>query len=191
MIRLALCDDHPALRAGLQTVLRAEPGLVPVAAAGSEEDLWPILERDRIDVLILDYHLPGADGLLVCRRVREAHPRVRVLIYSAYASADLGIPAVVAGAHAVVNKGTPALELFEAIRRVAGGETILPPASPGLLDAAGRRVGQDLPILGMLLDGTPDADIAATLGITERDLGHRIERMLGRMRIDVPVPFTR
>lgn len=188
MIRLALCDDHPALRAGLQTVLRAEPGLVPVAAAGSEEDLWPILERDRIDVLILDYHLPGADGLLVCRRVREAHPRVRVLIYSAYASADLGIPAVVAGAHAVVNKGTPALELFEAIRRVAGGETILPPASPGLLDAAGRRVGQDLPILGMLLDGTPDADIAATLGITERDLGHRIERMLGRMRIDVPVP---
>lgn len=70
MIRVMLVDDHPALRAGLQTVLRAEPGIVPVGAASGEHDLWPLLHRARPDVVILDYHLPGTDGFLLCHKIK-------------------------------------------------------------------------------------------------------------------------
>ena len=48
MIRILLVDDHPALRAGLTAVLRAEPGLVPLGTASSEEELWPALQRTKL-----------------------------------------------------------------------------------------------------------------------------------------------
>ena len=58
MIRILLVDDHPALRAGLTAVLRAEPGLVPLGTAADEEELWPALHRTKPDVV--DPRLPRA-----------------------------------------------------------------------------------------------------------------------------------
>ena len=154
MIRILLVDDHPALRAGLTAVLRAEPGLVPLGTAGVEEELWPALHRTKPDVVVLDYHVPPADGLQLCRRIKRSMPPPKVLLYSAYADASLVIPAMLAGADGVVNKGAPANELYDAIRTVARGESVMPPMSRELLDDANARLdAEDLPMLVMALDG--------------------------------------
>jgi DNA-binding NarL/FixJ family response regulator len=189
MIRILLVDDHPALRAGLTAVLRAEPGLVPLGTAASEEELWPALNRTRPDVVVLDYHVPPADGLQLCRRIKRTLPPPAVLLYSAYADASLMIPARLAGADGVVNKGAPANELYDAIRTVARGDSVMPPVSRELLDDANARLDpEDLPILGMVLDGTPDAEIAKTLGLSGDALTRRLDRMLGRLKVEVPAP---
>jgi DNA-binding NarL/FixJ family response regulator len=189
MIRILLVDDHPALRAGLTAVLRAEPGLVPLGTAADEEELWPALNRTKPDVVVLDYHVPPADGLQLCRRMKRQIPAPKVLLYSAYADAQLVIPAMLAGADGVVNKGAPAAELYDAIRTVARGERVMPPMSRELLDDANRRLDSaDLPILGMALDGTPEAEIARTLGTSTDDLTRRLDRMIARLKVEVPVP---
>ena len=189
MIRILLVDDHPALRAGLTAVLRAEPGLVPLGSAASDEELWPALNRTRPDVVVLDYHLPPADGLQLCRRIKRTMPPPKVLLYSAYADASLVIPAILAGADGVVNKGAPAGELYDAIRTVARGETVMPPLSRGLLDdATARSLPEDLPLLMMTLEGNPPDEVARTLGLTADELSHRIDRMIGRLKVEVPVP---
>jgi DNA-binding NarL/FixJ family response regulator len=189
MIRILLVDDHPALRAGLSAVLRAEPGLVPLGTAASEEELWPALHRTKPDVVVLDYHLPPADGLQLCRRIKRSIPAPGVLLYSAYADAQLVIPARLAGADGIVNKGAPANELYDAIRTVARGDRIMPPLSRELLDSAGERLdSEDLPILGMALDGTPEKEIARTLGIAADELTQRLDRMIARLKVEVPVP---
>ena len=111
MIRILIVDDHPAMRTGLSAVLRAEPGLVPLDAVGSVGDLWPALHRTRPDVVVLDYHLPGDDGVPACRRLKRELPAPAVLLYSAYADAALAIPAVLAGDAAVAgtaSHGRPA-----------------------------------------------------------------------------------
>jgi DNA-binding NarL/FixJ family response regulator len=191
MIRILLVDDHPALRAGLTAVLRAEPGLVPLGTAASEEELWPALQRTKPDVVILDYHLPPADGLQLCRRIKRTMPPPGVLLYSAYADASLVIPGVLAGADAVVNKGAPAAELYDAIRRVGRGEKVMPPISRELLDEAmGRLPSDDLPALMMLLEGNAPEEVAKTLGRSGEDFGHTIERMISRLKVDVPAPRT-
>jgi DNA-binding NarL/FixJ family response regulator len=191
MIRVLLVDDHPALRAGLMTVLRGEPGFVPVGAAADDGDLWPLLNRTRPDVLLLDYHLPGRDGLVLCRRVKQSVPAPRVVLYSAYADASLAIPSMLAGADGLIHKGTPAHELFEALRTVVGGKVVLPPISRELLDAASARLEpEDLPILGMLLDRTPHAEIATTIDIQPEALGQRIDRMIERLRVEVPASYA-
>jgi DNA-binding NarL/FixJ family response regulator len=189
MIRILLVDDHPALRAGLTAVLRAEPGMVPLGTAASEEELWPALHRTKPDVVVLDYHVPPADGLQLCRRIKRTMPPPAVLLYSAYADASLVIPATLAGADGVVNKGAPASELYDAIRTVARGDRVIPPLSRELLDTANDKLDpQDLPILGMVLDGTPEHEIARTLGLSADDMTHRVDRMIGRLKVEVPAP---
>jgi two-component system response regulator FimZ (fimbrial Z protein) len=114
-------------------------------------------------------------------------PAPSVLLYSAYADGSLAIPAVLAGADGLVHKGAAAQELYDAIRSVARGDAVLPPVTREQLEEAnGRLDTDDLPILGMLLDGTPGPEIAATLGLDGRAYAERVERMIACLRVAIP-----
>jgi DNA-binding NarL/FixJ family response regulator len=187
MIRILFVDDHPALRAGLETVIAREPGLVAVGAAAGEADVGPVLARTRPDLVLLDYHLPTTNGLVLCHRIKRTVPPPRVILYSAYADASMTVPALLAGADAVLSKSVRAYELFAAIRAVMVGERVLPSPSPDqFTEAAARLPDEDVPILGMLVEGTPPGDIADALRVAPRVVIARIERMLGRLRVEVP-----
>ena len=119
MIRVAVLDDHPAVRLGLHAALASEPGLVPVGSATSAAELPSLLYRTDPDVVLLDHHLPDADGLSLCQGLKARDPGRRVILYSAFADGAMTVPAVVAGADGLVHKGARPQELFEAIRHVA------------------------------------------------------------------------
>ncbi len=187
MINVLLVDDHPALRAGLMAVLRTEPGIVPVGTASCPEDLWPQFERTRPDLVLLDYHLPGTDGLVVCRRLKRLVPAPAVLIYSAYADASFTIPALLAGADGFVHKGVPANVLSDAIRTVARGQRVMPPVPAELRAAAAARIDtDDQASLGMTLAGTAPGDVAEILRIRPAQLDRRLDGMIQRLRVEVP-----
>jgi DNA-binding NarL/FixJ family response regulator len=187
VIRIAIVDDHPALVAGLTAVLRAEPGFVPVGTAAGETELWPLVERTAPDVVVLDYHLPGSDGLQLCRRLTARVPAPRVVLYSAYADPVLALAAEAAGAHGIAGKHAPARELFDLLRRVARGEKVLPVAGPEHLAEAARRLDPgDRPLLSLLLDGTRPADVCGALRLEPHELVWRTERLLARLRVEVP-----
>jgi DNA-binding NarL/FixJ family response regulator len=187
MISVAVVDDHHAVRLGLHTAIRSEPGLVNVGAASTAAELAPLLYRSRPDVVILDYHLPDEDGLTVCWRLKSDVPAPRVILYSGFADASMTVPALVAGADGLLHKGGPALELFTAIREVARGGHAIPAISPPLLEAAANALEpDDLPILSMLVDRTPPHEIAETLRLDHTQLSQRIARILGRLKVRVP-----
>lgn len=183
MIRILLVDDHPALRAGLHTVLRTEPGLVPVGAAASAHEALADLDRLSPDVVVADYHLPDEDGLLLCRRIKAAQDPPRVLIYSAYADAALAIPARAAGADGIASKGADADELFEAVRMVARGHSVLPPVPRELLEEATAKLDEDeLPVFGMLMDGTAGEEIGDVLGVPGGEVVDRTRSIIQKLR---------
>jgi len=191
MIRVAIVDDHHAVRLGLQTALAAEPGLVPVGAASTAAEMAPLLYRTAPDLVLLDYNLPDIDGLTLCLEIKTTVPAPRVILYSAFADASMTVPAIVAGADGLVHKSVRPQELFEAIRAVAGGQDALPPVSPPLLEAAGLQLDpDDLPILAMLVDRTAPSDVHATLRIEEAELRQRVRRMLAQLKVLVPEPAT-
>jgi len=92
-----------------------------------------------------------------------------------------------AGADGLLNKAAPAKDLYDAIRRVARGDRVLPAVPRDLLDSASARLDpEDLPILGMILDGASPADVADTLLVEPRNVSSRLDRMIGLLRIEVP-----
>jgi DNA-binding NarL/FixJ family response regulator len=185
MIRLLIIDDHPAMRAGLTAVLRAEPGIIPLATASSELDLEATLNRTKPDVVLLDYHPPGADGLNLCRRLKREVPPPAVLLYSAYADTSMVVPAVLAGADGLLSKSAPAPQLSDALRAVARGDRVLPAIPRELLESAGQRVDpSDLPIMAMMVDGTPVTEVADTLRVSVREVSRRVDTMLERLRLE-------
>ena len=188
MTRIAIVDPQPALRAGLLSLLRSEPGLVPVGSAGTAEEALALVARTAPDLVLLEPLLGTGDGLQLCRRLTAAEPAPRVVAYTDRGDPALEVALRVAGADGLVDKRVAPEELFESLRIVAGGGTALPPMTPGQLRAAAARVeSDDLALLAMLVDRTPAADVAATLHLDRRRMTRRVERLLGRLR---PQPGT-
>ena len=187
MITVAIVDDHQAVRLGLRTALLSEPGLEPVGSAADAGEAAVLMYRTRPDVVLLDYRLPDTDGLTLCRRLKSDVPAPAVVLYSAFADPSMTVPAIVAGADAIVHKGGQTRELFDAIRQTARGDKALPPVSEPLLEAAAQALDpEDLPLLGMLVNRTSPTDIAATMRLERGELDRRVAGMLGRLKVPVP-----
>jgi DNA-binding NarL/FixJ family response regulator len=183
MIRVAIIDPQPAVRAGLTMLLRAEPGMVPVSAASGAAEAHRLLRQERPDVVLLEHHLRDGDGIGLCRRLKAEGETPRVIFYTTLPDDEVELLARVAGADGIVDKAASPADLFEAIRLVARGDTALPPLTRAQLDAAAHRVEpDDLALLAMLMDRTPPADVAATLHMDRSRVAKRTERVLGRLR---------
>ena len=183
MIRIAIVDPQPAVRAGLAMLLRTEPGLMPVGAATSFDDGLALARRLRPDVVVVEHHLPEGDGIALCRRLGALPRAPRVVLHTAEPAPELSLLARVASADGLVDKLAAPEELFEAVRVVARGGSALPPLDAREMDAAAHLLDpEDLPLLAMLADGTAADDAADTLHLDHRRVSRRIERMLGRLR---------
>jgi len=187
MIRVAIVDDHHAVRLGLSAMLSAEHDMEPVGAATSVADTAPLLYRTDPDVVLVDYRLADGDGLTLCQAIKREARAPAVVLHSAFADETLCVAAILAGADGVVHKGAHGRELSEAIRAVAAGETWIPSIDQATIRAGGEMIHEeDLPILGMLVHGTPQDEVAKTLMMSVGELHHRLQRMLGALRIPNP-----
>jgi DNA-binding NarL/FixJ family response regulator len=183
MIHVALLDDHPAVLAGLRRLIAAEPDLEVIGAAARPPELARQIGDLHPDVLILDFDPSRGDGLAHCRRIKDRPHPPAVLMYSAYAGPALSLAASLAHADAVVDKADSVQNLLHAIRRIARGETSLPPVSRDTYDAAIARIDpQDLPVLAMLLAREPVEAIAHTLRTSRDEIAWRAQRIVGRLR---------
>jgi DNA-binding NarL/FixJ family response regulator len=180
-IRVLVVDDHPAVRHGIKAMLGLEPDLVctgMAASAGEAHELWAA-GPPPADVVVVDRHLPDEDGLSLCLWLRARRPAPAVVVYSAFVDEAMALPAVIAGAAALVAKLADPSELCAAVRVAAAGERHLPRVSPAIgAGQAARLATEDLPILGMLRHGVAPPEIAATLGIEETSLVARRWAML-------------
>jgi DNA-binding NarL/FixJ family response regulator len=114
--RVVVCDDARDLVRMLEVALGAEPDLEVVATAANGLEGVERCREHRPDVVVLDVAMPVMDGLTALPLVREASPETRVVLYSAFDSAEMRSEAEALGADAYVRKGTTIGDLVAAIR---------------------------------------------------------------------------
>jgi len=178
-IRLLVLDDHPAVRMGLVQLLESQPDFAVRAVCVNAGGAVAQAIAHQIDVAVVDYQLPGRNGLWVCRRLKQAPRPPAVVLFSAFADHRLAACCAVAQADAVLNKGVLGSELCTAIRSVARGRRLLPRLPPALADTLRARLAEPEQLLfGMLLAAIPRDEVCRALGISEHELGARTETML-------------
>src|SRR5512133_1218284 len=159
-IRLLLVDDHPVVRDGLRGMFTNDSNCEVVGEAASGSEAVALAERLHPDVILMDLHMPGIDGVSAIRQLVELGNPSRILVLTTYDQDSDVIPAIEAGATGYLLKDAPREELLRAVRAVANGETILSPA------VASRLVNQvrnpqrevlserELEIIQRVADGT-------------------------------------
>ena len=131
-------DDHPTVRQGLGLMFGDTPDLELVGHVQSGEEVVEAVRRLRPEVVIMDVRLPGIDGISAIKRIAEASPDVKTVMFSAYGDKRLLSDAIAAGARGYVMKGSPPEDLLRAIRTVTEGRAFVDPSlSPTLLMAQG------------------------------------------------------
>lgn len=117
-MRVLLVDDSDVYRSTLELLLGVEEEIEVVGTAADGAEALSACAAGPVDVVLLDFRLPGADGVSVTCELRERHPQVTVVCLTAAATPDEREAVLAAGAAAVVEKGDlPAL--LAAIREVA------------------------------------------------------------------------
>ncbi len=182
LIRVAVLDDHAAVRAGLEAILGAAPDMVSVGSAHGEAELCWLLRRADPAVLILDVHHPGLHGLALSVRLKRQSARPRIVLYTGRGGQLLSVAAAVAGVDAVVAKSDSERALLEAIRATA--RDAHPPRAVSLRAqrrAAARLEPADRAILAMRLAGTSWTEIAATLRLPAAAVAERAAAIVIRL----------
>jgi DNA-binding NarL/FixJ family response regulator len=125
VIRVLVVEDQRALAGALSVAIDAQPDLDCVGAVGTVEDALRLVATCHPDVVLMDIHLPGVDGIEGTRQVKADHPATRVLILTADATPDLLGSAATAGAAGFLAKDSAFPDVLAAIRSPVEGKMLV------------------------------------------------------------------
>lgn len=194
-IRVALVDDHRIVRRGLRAFLESFPDLLIIGDASSGEELLARVAAGvwLPDVVLMDLLMPGGiDGIEATRRLRQAHPEVRVVVLTSYADDARVIAALRAGAIGYILKEAEPELLLGAVRSAAQGRSVLDPtvATAVLHELAAPPTGRgaaltarELDVLRLLTRGLANKEIAERLSIGEETVKTHVGNILAKLGV--------
>lgn len=135
-IRIFLADDHIMFREALCNLLRTHATIDVVGQTGDGLQVVPLCSRLTPDMVCMDIHMPGLNGIDATRQLRQQCPRTKVIALSAYTEARYVMDMLQAGANGYVTKAETSDALLHAIRVVQEGRTYLCPDVAGAVAQA-------------------------------------------------------
>ncbi|HUN06123.1 MAG TPA: response regulator transcription factor [Aggregatilineales bacterium] len=191
-IRIIVADDHPVVRDGLIAILGTQPDFEIVGKADDGADALTQVHALQPDVLLLDLEMPTLDGVETLRQLKTEGAAVRVIVFTAFDTDDRIVSAVQNGAQGYLLKGAPRDEIFNAIRVVhAGGSLLQPVVASKLLrrvqageePATESFTPRETEVLHLMAQGLQNKEIALRLVITERTVKFYVSAILSKLGV--------
>jgi len=189
-IKVLVVDDHTLFRRGVVDLLHDEPGFVPVGEAHNGPEALELSQRVQPDVVLLDVHMPGGNGVDVVQDLKQVSGLHILMLTISEKDEDL-LAAIEAGADGYLLKGTEPDDLCRAIRQAAAGQSILSPQITAKVMRAAvygwERSAQvslsprEQEVLVELAKGATTANIAKTLVIAESTVKTHIHHILEKL----------
>jgi DNA-binding NarL/FixJ family response regulator len=186
--RVMIVDDHRMFAEMLAEVVRRHDDMDVTAIAADGDEAVAAMRVESADVVVLDYRLPGDDGVAVARRLRELAPNVGMLMLSGQDDDAVLRAALVAGCTGFVTKDRAPDELVDAVRAVRAGRVAIDPAASARLAGAPApgRDGAGLTqreheVLVLLAEGLTTREIAQQLFISFNTARNHVQRLIAKL----------
>jgi DNA-binding NarL/FixJ family response regulator len=166
-ITVLLADDHPLVRRGFRRILEDDPAVAVVAEAGDGDEAVRLAKAVRPRVVLIDYAMPGMNGVAATRAIIRDAPETAVVVLSMHSEDALVRQAIEAGARGYVLKSAIELDLAAVVKRAASGEVVLDPRltpSQGSKDSV--LTPREREVLQLICDGKSNREIAAALNLS-------------------------
>jgi two-component system, NarL family, response regulator LiaR len=194
-IRVLIVDDHDMLREGLAAFLQGFPDLEMVGEAASGEEGVRLFEELKPDVILMDLVMPGMDGVKAIKAIHDIQPDIKIIALSSFSEDKLVRSALMAGATSYLLKNVSAERLADAIRSTHSGLPTLSPEVKSLLVDIARTTSstssnlepltpRELEVLGCLVTGLTNAEIAQQLGISQYTIKGHVSNILGKLAVN-------
>ena len=194
MIKIIIADDHAVVRQGVKQILAAEADMRLVGEARNFEETLEVTRRLAWDVLILDYSMPGGNGLQVLKKIKHAYPRRPVLILSMHPEDVIAVSALRAGAAGYVSKESASEELTVAVRKAVSGKKYV---SASLAEKLAGELGEgprglaheslsdrEYRVMWLMASGNAITHIARELTLSPNTVSTYRNRILKKLKLD-------
>jgi len=194
-ISLLIADDHILVRQGIRAFLELQPDLSVIGEADSGEAAVRMAAEHAPDVVLMDLVMPGIGGVEATRQVKQVSPHSQVIVLTSYHEDEYIFPALRAGALSYVLKDIGPEALADTVRKAARGESVLHPRVAARVVQELRGARRDMPnlftdlsereleVLRLIAVGRSNADIAATLVISEKTVKGHVSNILGKLHM--------
>lgn len=199
--RILLVDDHQMFQQALRLLIEQQLGLKVAAEAQTGTDALAHVEREAFDLILMDIHLPDANGIDISRRILERRSDARIIVLSSDADPLRVDEALIAGVMGYVLKTSALMELQHAIATVSAGTRYLSPEANAAL-LAGYRHLRDAPsttplsprereVVRLIATGQRTKEIAANLGIGVKSAETYRRRVMQKLGLFSVAELTR
>ena len=189
MPKILIADDHELVRDTIAAFLEKDPELVVFTEPTLDAALLRMQGLDAIDLLILDYNMPGMNGLAGLSSAKAAFPNTKVVLMSGVANRDVATKAMEIGADGFVPKSLKAETLVNAIKFILAGEKYFPfdfgssaenQVKSGHFSKLSER---ELQTLEQLCIGLSNKEIARNLDIQEVTVKLHVKNLLAKLGV--------
>lgn len=191
-----IADDHPLFRHGVHALLNANAGFHVVGEATTGEEAIRLAEALQPDVIVMDIHMPGVNGIEATRRIVRTSPNIRILIVTMFEDDASVFTAMRAGARGYTLKDAEKDELLFAIRAVGRGEAIFSPAiatrmidyfaavrTPASAQEFPELTAREREILELIAQGKHNNEIAAQLVLSPGTVRNYVSNVFSKLQV--------
>lgn len=185
-IRLLVVDDHAVVRAGFSSVLRRQVGLTVVGSLQSGQEALTFLARCPVDVLLLDLHMPGMNGIETLVALQRLPAPPNVIVLSSFEPDEEICRAVEAGAKGYLRKDISCTEIIEAVHTVHSGGGHFP---QWIKDRVSERKFQpslsprELEILEMVAKGLTNKEIGRAIQVSHFTVRNHVRHIIAKLEV--------
>jgi DNA-binding NarL/FixJ family response regulator len=194
-IRVLVADDHPLFRDGLRGLLASRDGFDVVGEAATGQEAVTVTASAFPDVVVMDLHMPGLNGIDATRRIVAASPNTAVLVLTMFSDDDSVFAAMRAGARGYLLKGAGQAEIVQAIQAVARGEAVFGPAiadrvlayfstpPPAPAEAFPELTQREREVLELLAGGELNTTIARRLALSPKTVRNHVSNIFVKLQV--------
>jgi DNA-binding NarL/FixJ family response regulator len=202
-ITLVIADDHPLVLEGLEHLLTGADGLEIRASCATGEEALSAVRRHHPDILILDLHMPGIDGVAVARTLKNEGHQTRIIILTDALDEREALELLRLNVAGVILKDMPSSLMLQCIQKVARGEVWVERRSfsralehllrreAGAQLVAGKLSERELQIVRLCALGITNAEIAQRLSVTEGTVKSHLHKAYAKLGVRGRAGLTR